>query len=167
MQKTKLIFLGTMMAILILGSNPTNAQQLVRVGYSGTGVAKNLHKTIDRAGIWKKRGLDVRLIYFTSGATMAQAMVGGDLEVADSDVPAMLNAVSAGALDGNVNIAIQQYNMVIDELAQDPDNAIPVGPVDFYSYFVTRTTTHYSDDILLNGIGYQSMAQLWKQSLAP
>jgi ABC-type nitrate/sulfonate/bicarbonate transport systems, periplasmic components len=87
MQKTRLIFLSTMMTILILGSTPTNAQQLVRVGYSGTGVAKNLHKTIDRAGIWKKRGLDVRLIYFTSGATMAQAMVGGDLEIADSDVP--------------------------------------------------------------------------------
>lgn len=78
------------------------AQQLVRVGYSGTGVAKNLHKTIERAGLWKKRGLDVRLIYFTSGATMAQATVGGDLDLADSDVPAMLNAVSAGALDGKL-----------------------------------------------------------------
>ncbi len=110
MQKTKLIFLSTMMAILILGSNPTNAQQLVRVGYSGTGVAKNLHKIIDRAGIWKKRGLDVRLIYFTSGATMAQAMVGGDLEIADSDVPAMLNAVSAGALDGKlISVYINRF----------------------------------------------------------
>ena len=110
MQKSKLIFLSTMMAMLILGSNHTNAQQLVRVGYSGTGVAKNLHKTIDRAGIWKKRGLDVRLIYFTSGATMAQAMVGGDLEVADSDVPAMLNAVSAGALDGKlISVYINRF----------------------------------------------------------
>lgn len=81
---------------------PAPAQQLVRVGYSGTGVAKNLHKTIERAGLWKKRGLDARLIYFTSGATMAQAMVGGDLDLADSDVPAMLNAVSVGALDGKL-----------------------------------------------------------------
>ena len=110
MQKTKLIVLSSIAALLTLGSNPTNAQQLVRVGYSGTGVAKNLHKTIDRAGIWKKRGLDVRLIYFTSGATMAQAMVGGDLEVADSDVPAMLNAVSAGALDGKlISVYINRF----------------------------------------------------------
>jgi NitT/TauT family transport system substrate-binding protein len=110
MQTARLIFLSTMMTILILGSTPTNAQQLVRVGYSGTGVAKNLHKTIDRAGIWKKRGLDVRLIYFTSGATMAQAMVGGDLEVADSDVPAMLNAVSAGVLDGKlISVYINRF----------------------------------------------------------
>jgi ABC-type nitrate/sulfonate/bicarbonate transport system substrate-binding protein len=33
---------------------------------------------------------------------MAQAMVGGDLEIADSDVPAMLNAVSSGVLDGKL-----------------------------------------------------------------
>jgi NitT/TauT family transport system substrate-binding protein len=74
----------------------------VRIGYSGGGVAKNLHKVIEKAGLWKKRNLDVRLVYFTSGVTMAQAMVGGDLDIADSDVPAMLNAVSAGILDGKL-----------------------------------------------------------------
>src|SRR5678815_229491 len=88
--------------VAMLGYVNASAQQLVRQGYCGTGVAKNLHKTIERAGLWKKRGLDVRLIYFTSGATMAQAMVGNDLEVADSDVPAMLNAVSSGVLDGKL-----------------------------------------------------------------
>jgi len=102
MQKISLILLGTIVAATIVGANSTSAQQLVRVGYSGTGVAKNLHKTIERAGLWKKRGLDIRLIYFTSGATMAQAMVGGDLDIADSDVPAMLNAISAGALDAKL-----------------------------------------------------------------
>ena len=96
--------------VALLLASPTPAQQLVRVGYSGTGVAKNLHKTIERAGLWKKRGLDVRLIYFTSGATMAQAMVGGDLDMADSDVPAMLNAVSVGALDGKlISVYINRF----------------------------------------------------------
>src|SRR6266536_5966705 len=78
------------------------AQTVVRIGYSGGGTAKNLHKTIEKVSLWKKRGLDVRLIYFTSGATMAQAMVGGDIDIADSDVPAMLNAVSSGVLDGKL-----------------------------------------------------------------
>jgi NitT/TauT family transport system substrate-binding protein len=85
-----------------LSAANVRAQQVVRVGYSGGGVAKNLHKTIETAGLWKKRGLDVRLIYFTSGATMAQAMVGNDLDIADSDVPAMVNAVTAGVLDGKL-----------------------------------------------------------------
>jgi NitT/TauT family transport system substrate-binding protein len=33
---------------------------------------------------------------------MAQAMLGGDIDIADSDVPAMLNAISAGILDGKL-----------------------------------------------------------------
>ena len=102
MQKFGLIFCGIILVVLSLLLNDTHAQQTVRVGYSGGGVAKNLHKIIERAGLWKKRGLDVRLIYFTSGATMAQAMVGGDLDLADSDVPAMVAAVSAGVLDGKL-----------------------------------------------------------------
>src|SRR4030095_16409431 len=87
---------------LILPFERAAAQTVVRIGYSGGGTAKNLHKTIEKTGLWKKRGLDVRLIYFTSGATMAQTMVGGDINIADSDVPAMLNAVTAGVLDGNL-----------------------------------------------------------------
>ena len=108
MRKMRLLLLTVIAATLLISH--AMAQQLIRVGYSGTGVAKNLHKMIDRAGIWKKRGLDVRFIYFTSGATMAQAMVGGDLEIADSDVPAMLNAVSAGILDGKlISVYINRF----------------------------------------------------------
>ena len=108
MLQAKYLLPSLFVALLI--ASPSPAQQLVRVGYSGTGVAKNLHKTIERAGLWKKRGLDVRLIYFTSGATMAQAMVGGDLDLADSDVPAMLNAVSVGALDGKlISVYINRF----------------------------------------------------------
>jgi NitT/TauT family transport system substrate-binding protein len=108
MLKSILTSLSLIVAISL--ASPAAAQQVIRIGYSGTGVAKNLHKTMERAGIWKKRGLDVRHIYFTSGATMAQAMVGGDLEIADSDVPAMLNAVSAGVLDGKlISVYINRF----------------------------------------------------------
>src|ERR1051325_6334078 len=90
------------LSAFILSTVETHAQTVVRIGYSGGGVAKGLHKVIEKAGLWKKRNFDVRLIYFTSGATMAQAMLGGDIDIADSDVPAMLNAVSAGILDGKL-----------------------------------------------------------------
>jgi ABC-type nitrate/sulfonate/bicarbonate transport system substrate-binding protein len=108
MLKSTVLVLGLFISLLV--ASPASAQPLIRIGYSGTGVAKNLHKTMERAGIWKKRGLDVRHIYFTSGSTMAQAMVGGDLEIADSDVPAMLNAVSAGVLDGKlISVYINRF----------------------------------------------------------
>ena len=102
MGKVGLNLIGIIAFMFGLLPGDVTAQPLVRVGYSGIGVAKNLHKTIERAGLWKKRGLDVRLIYFTSGATMAQAMISGDIDIADSDVPAMLNAVSVGILDGKL-----------------------------------------------------------------
>ena len=70
-------------------------------------------------------------------------------------------------LNSATNIAIQQYNMVVDQVAAHPSNQVSVPPPDFYTYFEGRTTTHYSDDILLNGIGYQAMAQLWREALAP
>ena len=95
MKRNVAISLVLFLTVLALPRENASAQTVVRIGYSGGGTAKSLHKTIERAGLWKKRGLDVRLIYFTSGATMAQAMVGGDIDIADSDVPAMLNAVTA------------------------------------------------------------------------
>jgi NitT/TauT family transport system substrate-binding protein len=94
-----LVFL---LCALTLAVENATAQTVLRIGYSGGGTAKNLHKTIEKAGLWKKRGIEARLIYFTSGATMAQAMVGGDVDIADSDVPAMLNAITAGVLDGKL-----------------------------------------------------------------
>ena len=110
MGKTGLNLIGIGIVMFSLLPHNVVAQSVVRVGYSGAGVAKNLHKTIERSGLWKKRGLEVRLIYFTSGATMAQAMIGGDIDIADSDVPAMLNAVSVGILDGKlISVYINRF----------------------------------------------------------
>src|SRR6202035_3989291 len=94
--------IGLLLLALMLTPKDGASQSVVRIGYSGGGTAKNLHKVIEKAGLWKKRGLDGRPIYCTSGATMAQAMEGGDIDIADSDVPAMLNAVSSGILDGKL-----------------------------------------------------------------
>jgi len=48
------------------------AQTVVCIDYSG-GTAKNLHKTIEKAGLCKKRGLDIRLIYFNSEIRITQS----------------------------------------------------------------------------------------------
>jgi lysophospholipase L1-like esterase len=66
-------------------------------------------------------------------------------------------------LNGAADTVMQQYNMVIDELVAA--NAIPVVPPDFHTYFKTRTATHYSNTVEPNGIGYQSMAELWLQAI--
>jgi lysophospholipase L1-like esterase len=70
-------------------------------------------------------------------------------------------------LTGQRNQAIEQYNLVIDELVANPANNIPGPPPDFHTYFETHYPTEYFDSIHPNGIGYQSMADLWIQVLVP
>ncbi len=62
----------------------------------------------------------------------------------------------------SLNPTIQQYNLVIDELAAQ--NAIAVTPPDFYSFFQANQS-QYTDTLHPNGVGYQSMSTLWFNSL--
>ncbi|MFV9644899.1 MAG: SGNH/GDSL hydrolase family protein [Desulfobacterales bacterium] len=74
---------------------------------------------------------------------------------------------------GQKNIVIQEYNEVIEELFDDPLNNIVVTPPDFYAYFSYfdsgtgrfRFEDEYATNYHPNGIGYQSMADLWFQAL--
>ena len=75
------------------------AQTVVTLGYSGAGISTDLRKVIQKAHLWSKRGLDVKPIYFNSGATLTQAMLAGNVVVSDSDVPAQLNLKASGILD--------------------------------------------------------------------
>jgi len=58
-----------------------------------------------------------------------------------------------------LNDSLQQYNAVIDELAFA--NGIEVAPPDFYSYFEQVYPNEFKDSLHPNGVGYQSMADLW------
>jgi lysophospholipase L1-like esterase len=78
-------------------------------------------------------------------------------------VPLLSKAPPVVPLNGSEDTAIQGYNQVINELVSA--NAIPVVPPDFHTYFKTRTDTHYSNTVEPNGLGYQSMAELWRQAI--
>ena len=65
---------------------------------------------------------------------------------------------------------IQKYNQVVDELRSA--NGITAAAPDFYAYFDStdstghlRYETQYFDNLHPNGIGYQSVADLWKNVL--
>jgi ABC-type nitrate/sulfonate/bicarbonate transport system substrate-binding protein len=61
---------------------------LLNMGYSGAGIGSDLLKVIERAGLWRKHGIDVRTIYLSSGTLMAQTLSSGDVGVAGFDTPA-------------------------------------------------------------------------------
>ena len=72
----------------------------ITLGYSGgTGLTSDLRRVIEREKIWEKYGLSVKAIYFNSGSLMAQAMAGGSITAADSDLPAMLQLAVSGVTD--------------------------------------------------------------------
>jgi NitT/TauT family transport system substrate-binding protein len=66
------------------------------MGYSGAGIGADLLKVIDRAGLWRKHGIEVKAIYLSSGTLMAQTLSSGDIGLAGFDTPAMLNLALAG-----------------------------------------------------------------------
>lgn len=90
----------SMLAALLFCLTPVlaTAQNLpvINMGYSGAGIGSDLLKVIERAGLWRKHGVDVRSVYLSSGSLMAQTLSSGDIGIAGFDTPAMLNLALAG-----------------------------------------------------------------------
>jgi ABC-type nitrate/sulfonate/bicarbonate transport system substrate-binding protein len=85
--------------LLAIGTAAAQNLPVLNMGFSGAGVGADLIKVIDRAGLWRKHGLDTRVIYLSSGNLMAQTLSSGDIGVAGFDVTAMLNLAVAGGND--------------------------------------------------------------------
>jgi lysophospholipase L1-like esterase len=61
-----------------------------------------------------------------------------------------------------INPDLQDYNLVVDELVSE--NKIGVIPPDFYCFFENHPE-QMDDDIHPNGLGYDSMANIWRDVL--
>jgi ABC-type nitrate/sulfonate/bicarbonate transport system substrate-binding protein len=87
-----------LLACLLMSTAVAHGQNLpvMNMGYSGAGVGSDLLKVVERAGLWRKHGIDVRTIYLSSGTLMAQTLSSGDIGIAGFDTPAMLNLAVAG-----------------------------------------------------------------------
>ncbi len=80
------------------------------MGYSGAGITTDLQRVIEKEKIWDKYGLNVKAVYFNSGSVMTQAMAGGNIQLSDSDVPAMLGLAVSGVTD------VKTISVIIDRL---------------------------------------------------
>jgi lysophospholipase L1-like esterase len=70
---------------------------------------------------------------------------------------------STDALSAQRNSYVQQYNNVVDELTLE--NNIAVVPPDFYCFFKNNQNQIAAGGIHPNGVGYQSMAAIWRDTL--
>ena len=71
---------------LLLGSltvySRALAQDKLIMGFTGIGVGAEIHHLAKDAGLFKKHGLDVEIIYIPAGSTAIQAMLSGEVSIA-------------------------------------------------------------------------------------
>ncbi len=95
-------FIAALLFLLFwnLAVGRAEGQTPLRMGYSGSGIgADDLIRVALKEKVWQKHGLDVKPVYFNSGALLGQALLGGEIQTSDSDVPTMLNLGVSGVLD--------------------------------------------------------------------
>jgi NitT/TauT family transport system substrate-binding protein len=99
----KKLLIFSLAVLLVAGLFPRSTARSqpysLTLGYSGVGLTSDVRRIIERERVWEKHGVSVKAIYFNSGSLMAQAMAGGSVTVADSDLPAMLNLAVSGVSD--------------------------------------------------------------------
>ena len=85
-------------AVALLWPMAVAAQSVpsLNMGYSGAGIGSDLLKVVERNNLWRKHGLDVKVVYLSSGTLMAQTLSSGDIGIAGFDTPAMINLALAG-----------------------------------------------------------------------
>src|ERR1700745_4318475 len=77
-----------------------HGQTRIRMGYSASGIgADDLIRVMLKEKIWQKYGLEVTPVYFNSGSLVAQALLAGEIQTSESDVPTLMNLGVSGIFD--------------------------------------------------------------------
>ncbi len=105
---------GCLLALLV-SCQMVSAQGLTRVmsGYSAISGPHAVLWIAREAGLFEKNGLKTDVAYIRSGSTMAQALLAGELQIAQSGGPAVLAAAVGGADFVLVAVALNTTPIVI------------------------------------------------------
>ena len=100
---------------LLLSTNTVTAQPLTRVmsGYAATSGPHAVLWLAREAGLFEKNGLRTDVAYIRSGSTMGQALVAGEIQLAQMGGPAALAAGVAGFDVTMVAVALNTTPIVI------------------------------------------------------
>jgi NitT/TauT family transport system substrate-binding protein len=104
---TALIFL------LLHGVAPAQTPARVMSGYAAVSGPHAVLWMAREAGLFEKNGLRTEIAYIRSGSTMAQALVAGEIQMAQMGGPAMLAAGAAGMDVTFVAVALNTTPIVI------------------------------------------------------
>ena len=85
--------------VCLVGVQIAGAQSLekIRLGYSGTGINNYVLEMGKRAGIFKKNGVDLEVVYVNSGSLLSQALIAGTFDLSFSQGSEAMMAKIRGA----------------------------------------------------------------------
>jgi NitT/TauT family transport system substrate-binding protein len=89
---------GLLLLLILIGSHTqSGAQERVKIAYSSADASNVVWFSALDAGIYRKHGLDVELIFIQSSTMSVSTLVSGDIQIANSSGAAVASAVVAGA----------------------------------------------------------------------
>jgi len=107
--------IAALLLVLLLSPTVAFAQGLTRIvsGYSAISGPHAVLWVAREAGLFEKNGLKAEVAYIRSGSTMAQALLAGELQIAQTGGPGVLAAAVGGADFVIVAVALNTTPIVI------------------------------------------------------
>jgi ABC-type nitrate/sulfonate/bicarbonate transport system substrate-binding protein len=97
MRRIKKLYVSTLLLIIGAGSQPAYAQERLKIAYSSADASNAIWFLSLDAGLYRKHGLDVELVFIQSSTTSVSSVVAGDIQVANTSGGAVASAVVSGA----------------------------------------------------------------------
>jgi NitT/TauT family transport system substrate-binding protein len=91
------IGLSLLLLLSFGGYAPSVAQERVKIAYSSADASNAVWFLALDAGLYRKHGLDVELVFIQSSTTSVSSVVAGDIQVANTSGGAVASAVVGGA----------------------------------------------------------------------
>jgi NitT/TauT family transport system substrate-binding protein len=106
---------SALLFMLLVACGPAFAQAPTRLasGYSAISGPHAVLWLAREAGVFEKNGLKVEVAYIRSGSTMAQALLAGELQIAQTGGPGVLSAAVGGADFVLVAVALNTTPIVL------------------------------------------------------
>ena len=92
-----IILLLTFLATTTVGALEAQTEKPIMTGVAGPAISLTYAFVAQDAGLWKKHGLDTRVIVFEAGSTLAQVARSGDVKFAINSGPTTIAARTQGA----------------------------------------------------------------------
>ena len=89
--------IGLAVILFLLLPGESFSQERIKIAYSSADASNTVWFTALDAGLYKKHGLDVELVFIQSSTMSVSTVVSGDIQVANTSGGAVASAVVGGA----------------------------------------------------------------------